>query len=145
MGHPQPDDKDPHIFAFLKLQETASTTSPGPPQPWLLSLRLPQQMMAHKHDGPRVNSGSLVLPLWSLQFEPADAHRSILQQQLQGGVSILVVLGQLSRPPHLLCIRDPHPSGLMNTERTGNTKVKPAPGFRVGVRVAVVRRAPRTS
>lgn len=62
-----------------------------------------------------------------------DAHRSILQQQLQGGVSILVVLGQLSRPPDLLCIRDPHPSGLMNTERTGNTKVKLGSGFRVGV------------
>lgn len=79
------------------------------------------------------------------QFDKGAAHRSILQQQLQGGVSILVVLGQLSRLPHLLRIRDPHPSGLMNTERTGNTKVKLGSGFRVGVRVAVVRRAPRSS
>lgn len=65
------------------------------------------------------------------QFDQRKAHRSILQQQLKGGVSILVVLGQLSRPPHLLCIRDPHPSGLRNTERTINVRVNPGSGFTV--------------
>lgn len=49
-----------------------------------------------------------------------NPHRSILQQQLQGAVSIVVVLGQLGRPPHLLCIGDPHPSGLRSAERTIN-------------------------
>lgn len=49
-----------------------------------------------------------------------NPHRSVLQQQLQGAVSIVVVLGQLGRPPHLLCIGDPHPSGLRSAERTIN-------------------------
>lgn len=46
-------------------------------------------------------------------------HRSILQHKLQGGVAIFVVLGQLSRLPHLLCIGDPHPSTLRDKETGG--------------------------
>lgn len=45
-------------------------------------------------------------------------HRSVLQQQLQGDVSIIVVLGELGRPPHLLSIGDPHPSTLQRQRWT---------------------------
>lgn len=39
-------------------------------------------------------------------------HRSILQHELQGDVAMFVVLIELGRLPHLLCIGDPHPSTL---------------------------------
>lgn len=48
-------------------------------------------------------------------FHPPN--RSILQHELQGDIAAFVVLDQLSRLPHLLCIGDPHPSTLEDNVR----------------------------